>query len=342
MCSAFAELGHDIELFGVAASGKVDAKDVLTAYAVSKPVVLNLLRPGRFMYARLVARSLRIKANPPDLYFGRDPYQLLCAARAGVPVVYETHSAPKSIVRISSERMLFANRSFAGLVAINKGLRDYYASAFAEVSARILIAHDGADLRTTSRSQLARDGRLRVGYVGSLQRGRGIATVLELAKRWPNVCFDIVGGKPEEIEHWRAGLQARNVVFHGSKTQRELPQLYELFDICIAPYESRVYIQGGHDTASWMSPMKLFEYMSYGKPILASDMLAIREVLTDGRDCLLVAPADLDAWSDALRRLVESADLRRTLSEAALANLAAHYTWTARAQSILQTFGVRA
>ena len=57
------------------------------------------------------------------------------------------------------------------------------------------------------------------------------------------------------------------------------------------------------DVAPWMSPLKIFEAMANGRPILASDLPAVREVLRDGHNALLAPPDDLDAWVDRIRVL---------------------------------------
>ena len=52
-----------------------------------------------------------------------------------------------------------------------------------------------------------------------------------------------------------------------------------------------------------MSPLKIFEAMANGRPILASDLPAVREVLRDGHNALLAPPDDIDAWIDRIRAL---------------------------------------
>ena len=83
--------------------------------------------------------------------------------------------------------------------------------------------------------------------------------------------------------------------------------------------------------------MKLFEYMAAGKPILASDLPALREVVRDGESALLLPPADVGAWTAAILRLLADDDLRGRLAANAQALVWAHYTWDARAHSILAT-----
>jgi glycosyltransferase involved in cell wall biosynthesis len=76
--------------------------------------------------------------------------------------------------------------------------------------------------------------------------------------------------------------------------------------------------------------LKLFEYLALGKPIVASDLPSIREVLSDGRTALLVPPGDAAALACAISRLVSDPELGDDLGTAALA-LAPSFSWDARA-----------
>jgi glycosyltransferase involved in cell wall biosynthesis len=97
-----------------------------------------------------------------------------------------------------------------------------------------------------------------------------------------------------------------------------------------------VLAAGGGDITNWMSPMKLFEYMAHGKPIIAADLPAIREVLTDGETALLCEPGDVEAWRKAVERLRTDPDLRVVLGEAAFARLQRDYTWEGRARAVIE------
>ena len=86
-------------------------------------------------------------------------------------------------------------------------------------------------------------------------------------------------------------------------------------------------------SARYTSPLKLFEYLTIGRPIVASDFPATREVLEDRRTALLVPPGDARALARALTELQSDAQLRLALGSAATF-LGAKYTWEARAKRL--------
>jgi glycosyltransferase involved in cell wall biosynthesis len=85
------------------------------------------------------------------------------------------------------------------------------------------------------------------------------------------------------------------------------------------------------------SPLKLFEYMAAGRPIVASDLPAIREVLHHDVDALLVAAGDPAALAAGIERVLADPGLARRLAEAALSAVPA-YSWDRRAERLEALF----
>jgi glycosyltransferase involved in cell wall biosynthesis len=84
-----------------------------------------------------------------------------------------------------------------------------------------------------------------------------------------------------------------------------------------------------------MSPVKLFEAMAAGRPVIASDLPVLREIITDGENGLLVQPEDPQAWIQAIRRLQKSPQLAAEIAGNAR-KTAQSYSWDRRAAGILE------
>jgi glycosyltransferase involved in cell wall biosynthesis len=90
----------------------------------------------------------------------------------------------------------------------------------------------------------------------------------------------------------------------------------------------------------YFSPLKIFEYMAAGLPVVASRIGQIPEVIRDGTHGLLCPPGDAAAVAAALCRLKEDPDLGARLGRAARAHVVQHYTWNQVASRILHLAGV--
>jgi glycosyltransferase involved in cell wall biosynthesis len=86
------------------------------------------------------------------------------------------------------------------------------------------------------------------------------------------------------------------------------------------------------------SPLKLFEYMGAGRPIVASDLPSLREVLTHERNALLVPAGNPPAVTAAIRRLKDDRELGARLAAQAAEDVRA-YTWERRAERLEALFG---
>ena len=91
---------------------------------------------------------------------------------------------------------------------------------------------------------------------------------------------------------------------------------------------------GGGGTAEYCSPLKMIEYLSAGRSIIASNLPSIAEIMVDESNCLLVEPESVDEWCAAVARLASDAALARaSRARCSRDRRGAHYPWTCRPDS---------
>lgn len=127
----------------------------------------------------------------------------------------------------------------------------------------------------------------------------------------------------------RSGCGA-SVLYAGEVPQEEGPQYLAACDILVAPH-----VPNPDGSPFFGSPTKLFEYMSMGKPIIASRLDQIAVVVEDGRTGLLVAPGSAGALTTALRDLISRPQLRESLGRSARARALEAFTWRHHCRRIL-------
>lgn len=337
MSAGFAEAGADVTL--IARGDPSAAGQALHDFAL--PATFDMrLQPHHSVWLldrlRFIRRIRSILAHRRfDLVYGRSCYGLLGGVPGHVPFGYDLHAFPALARQRRLESLLFRRSNFVFATAISKALADGYVDAYPSLAGRVLVAPCAArgPAAAPRWGKRRAPGALRVYYVGHLYPGRGIDFILELARAEPDIEFHIVGGEDADIAFW-TGQAPANVRFHGYVKPASLGSHFERADVCIAPYGTGVAVAGGGNTALGMSPMKMFEYMSYGKPIVSSDLPVLREIVDDGVDALLCPPADLACWRAALASMqVESR--RDALGRAARAKFESRFSWEQRARSIL-------
>jgi glycosyltransferase involved in cell wall biosynthesis len=354
VAQAFSRLGHDVTLHAIASRHGVgftfeelcESYDVTPTFELRLHTFMQVRAIGRgCVYPRLVAQAVQSAARDPDLIYGRHVPSLLRLTRVRRPIIFEAHSPPGNTIRKTVEsRLLFGNDTIA-LVVISDALKRIYQEIFPKFNKPIIVAHDGADDPFEKRYQPFEDwkgraGSPQVGYVGHLYAGRGIEVIVKLSETMPNVDFHVFGGTEDLLKKWRAVAQVENLFFHGFLPNSQVQRAFLHLDVMLAPYQDKVAVVGNRgNTAAFMSPLKIFEYMSWGKPMVVSDLPAIREILTDQHNALLVRPGDCLAWRAGLEKILGDAELLRRLGRNARESFEMQRSWLARTKHILSTLG---
>lgn len=119
--------------------------------------------------------------------------------------------------------------------------------------------------------------KINVTYCGHLYDYKGIPFILKLAEKYLHINFHLVGGKEKDINRNKE-KSSSNVFFWGHKDYHNIPNYLYSSDILLVPYDKH----GNEWSPSFVtSPIKLFEYLSTKKPVLCSDIIGIKNWVSD-------------------------------------------------------------
>jgi len=347
MCEALADCGHEVTLVGLRASDQKVQEDVFQYYGVKKcfSLQLNGIRP---LKGRLVLHAIRnvfhIRSLNPDIVFGRSFLSIaLCALFFRRRLGLEIHTPYSQLTFMQRLAFIVARQSLTLIVVISESLKEIQMRELGpDFPVPILALHDGATVPELEDTKPHRvldltEAKLNIGYVGSVQKGRGIEEIVRLSSLLPDFNFHIVGGTLPEVQALvGATVQPPNLTCHGYVSPTDANSLRYNFDIVLAPYQKKTLIKSGHNTSGFMSPLKIFEYMASKRAIIASDLPVLREVLQDNVNAVLVPPNDIGRWKDAIVRLSNLHE-RERLAERAYQDFITKYTWKKRAEQILKS-----
>ena len=351
MSAAFQSRGYNVTILAPAAR----LVDALRRGAPSAPartdtadvrlerVWFPQTRGGRILYLSALAGKLRFKR--PNFVYGRMLEGCRLAARFGIPTAFEAHMPiwEHDSAKERAFKRMIGTPAFCGAVVISHALGRALTDAYPDIADRVFVAHDAADARPCPEFRRgAPTDRFEILYAGSLYPGKGIELLVRLAPRCPWAHFTILGGSEDEVRRWRnsEGVRLANISFLGRRPHAAVAECLTRADVLVAPYQSAVSARGGRrDISRWMSPLKLFEYMAANRPIVASDLPVLREVLAHGRNALLVAPGDVDQWVLVLETLRDDPGLARRLATTARIEFEREHTWAARADRVLNALG---
>ena len=268
-------------------------------------------------------------------------FAVLTSIRFGRDVVLEIHHVPSK--RVVQRAIGAAMNRLRGVVVITEGLADKWRTV---TDAPMLVAPDGVELdrfrttpdKTVARSELGLPDPATIAmYVGSLKTWKGVQTLLRAADSLSDdVLVCVVGGTESQREELldRVGSVPENVRFEGHVKPDLIPKYLAAGDIFVLPNSAH-----SEKSQKYTSPLKLFEYMASKRPIVASDLPSIREILSDD-SAYFFEPDDPDALATAIREVIADKEGSAGKVERAHETVQSH-TWRARAMEIIEMFITR-
>lgn len=362
VCQALHDAGHEITLLGVAPDCKYEPEDPIAFYGLKgKFTVLthkisNLYKSSlfrTFLIDEIVsgwrARKL-IKELQPDIVYSRLTVGELAFVPSSIPVIYEMHSLGPLGQRLTQKwtfTLLTKLKNFRKFVVTTNVLADILRAKFPNVE--VTVARLSADLPININKHNLDKFRAtvlqgvnfthHVGYTGYLDtRGlRGTDVIIKCAAKIPGAAFHIVGGEPDVVQYWREYSKQynknNNIFFYGYRNPNEMPLFLNCFDVTVAPLQYRPSVRA--PIGENMSPLKLPQYMSYGKAIVASDIPAHRECLIDHETALLVEHDNIDEWVSAINALLHDTEKRKEMGQQAINAYYSGFTHEMRVKNIL-------
>lgn len=279
-----------------------------------------------------------------DMVWTRNVAAALWCTRAGLPTVFETYRPDIATDwRFAPwRRAVLGSRHLRGVIHHSATADEAFARAGVPASRRLVARNGYAPIwmeprldRSVARAVLNLPlDRPLVVYAGDVHPSKGIATLLRMAATVPEALVLMIGAaddaRRQEVQELANTGVARNVVVRLRVPVGQLaPYLYAADCLVIPPPAEPM------ERSRTVLPLKVFLYLAAGRAILAPRRPDLEEVLVHDLTARLVPPGDDEAWTAALRAILEDEWLRERLGKKALA-ASERYTWSARAQQIVQ------
>lgn len=355
MCSAFASLNYKTYLY---CHDSGYNENILDEYGVQNRFEIVTFLNKKLKYLnhnlRLLyscwrnARNIN-KEHKDSIVYGRSLFTLLFVRNNNY--IYESHTIATNPLLKWSEKLIIKRKNFKKIVVISEQLKKAYLNMGYGLNENdILVLHDGADEVPSSfikipeiDNQESEYPDIIVGYIGSLYPGKCMEVLLPLAKRMTEIIIHVWGGDKEWVNYWKEESYRQNIYnikFYGNIKPSKIIEYYNAIDIFLLPYSNKIYLGKSkkHEIGKWISPLKLFEAMSFGKAIISSNLDTIKEVVNNQVEAILLSPTDIDEWVININNLLTNKKQREYLGENAKRKFLNQYSWKKRAEFIINTY----
>lgn len=163
-----------------------------------------------------------------------------------------------------------------------------------------------------------------IGFIGTFFRYQGIDTLIDAApsiiQKYPQIRFLILGDGPMK-DAWQIMLTVKDLesyfIFPGFIPYERVPSYCAIMAICVAPF---------YRSAGESSPVKIFDYLACGKPVVATDVGETSSFFADSGAVMIVPPEDPAALAQGINRLLENETLRAEMGEKGRAFIFGRYS----------------
>jgi len=341
MCEAFASIGHKVELIIPTRDTPITDEvfsyyDIDHTFVIKKLWCINAVRFGKVGFL-LQSLSFTFSSSAYLLFkkgimYTRDSHIAFVLKFFGKKAIWEAHMGHENFF------IRHIVKSKNPFIVITKGLKDLYIK-MGMTESNIWVAPDGVDASKFNISDTKEAARKKLGfgvgekiilYAGHLFSWKGADAFAQSAEFLPkDISLVFVGGTESDIASFKEKYSHfSNVKILGKKPHNEIPLYLRSADVLVIPNSAKEDI-----SRLYTSPMKLFEYIASGTPVIASDMPSIREILNDSNSYFFTSD-NPKSLADAI--LSVFGDYSTALKRAHQAKEdSLRYSWYKRAEDIL-------
>jgi glycosyltransferase involved in cell wall biosynthesis len=348
-CEKFAALGNEVSLWVPDRTHNLGS-DIFGYYGLKKNFtiekipcfnVMALRHAGKLpFYAELVIFSVKLlckEVEKNSIIYSRDILSIFVFRIRGFRVVYNVHNWTEKRSRLL--KIFFGKE--VKIVCNSEGTRkrvvkDGFNNSITAQNGVELSDFEHLEEKPSLRKklELPLDKKI-ILYAGHLYGWKGADTILKTAKLLggeQDIFFVVVGGGTEEQKIFAAKMKEGgifNMLSVGHKLKKEIPQYLQSADILLLPNSAK-----SEESVKYTSPIKMFEYMASGVPIIASDLPSLREVLSE-ENALLIEPDNPQALAESIEKILNDTNLSSQIAQKAKDDVR-KYTWDNYAEKILE------
>lgn len=187
---------------------------------------------------------------------------------------------------------------------------------------------------TDIREKYKLNQKIVVGYVGGFYCWHGLDLLLKAIKiierKRKNISLLLIGEGPEKErlrELYKEIKLTSELIFPGMIEYEKLPYYIKALDICVLP-----------DFNNYGSPVKIFEYMAMGKPVVAPRLGPLEDVINDGKDGLLFEKGSIDKLAGCIEKILSDSSLYSKISNNAKGTIMRQHLWKHNVEKILKAY----
>ena len=338
MCDAFSEKKCNVRLLVPYKQKNLNYRTLKKKYLLKKSFVIdsffkNKIKRGFFtylIYSFKIYNELKNKKKN-SLIISRSILPALILNILGLKTILEVHTELRGLTKIIFliSKYLISIDKFK-FILIHRNLNNKLLLQ----KKQFIVLDDCVDLRDFNFKAKKKN---QCAYTGSFVKGKGVEIIIKISKKLPNVKFNLYGNKRTLNSSLHDEIRnSKNIVLNNYVTYNRIPMILKTNKVLLMPYEKEAGVLiDDLDVSSYISPLKLFDYLASGSIIIASRKKAYNHILKNYYNCFLINSFNEDEWSKKIVKIINNKFKSNKISINSI-KTAKKFSWLDRCQKILE------
>jgi glycosyltransferase involved in cell wall biosynthesis len=321
MCEAFSELKNHVTLITTNSStGNIfDFYNVKSKFKFKKIKYFKKFPLGIKYYLFSILSIIESIKYKPDIYITRNFFTCFLLTLLKKKTIFELHhdlNTESRIVRFIIKNYNFLNSKYlVKIIAITNNVKNNYINKHSIKSDKVIVLPSGSSIQENYKYEINKK-KINIGYFGSLYKSRGLDLIIKLAMIDPKNDYYVYGNK-KQVKLSISLKNNKNLHLKDHVPYKKISKILLNMDLLLMPYTSSITVAGDvGDITKYTSPLKLFDYLSVGRPIICSNYDVLREIITDNKNAIFVKNyKNVFAWKKEITKLINKPGKMKIISK---------------------------
>lgn len=341
-CSALTQLSHRVKLIVPNTGQNIS---LIKFYGINRsPKLIRLKYFNKFplglhYYLFSLFSITYAIFDKTELFITRNIFNLILLnilkKKVIIEIHHDFHNEGRIVKFLCRYTDVFNKKNIVKIVAITNAVKKYLIKNFNIDSKKIDVISSASSLKFKF-NNLKKKKFYNIGYFGSLDSTKGVNFIIKLAKKDTVNKYHIYGGSKYDVSKLKKRGIPNNLKINHGVHYGTLKPIISKMDILLIPSNTKKIRSLGNigNIVKFTSPLKLFDYLASGKLIISSNVNVFKEILSDGKNCLIINNFKINNWLKIINKtkfeLSKINNIKRNAFE-----LSKKYTYKKRAERIL-------
>lgn len=312
---------------------KLGYKKISINYNLKNKIALKSLinkkinsKKNKFIFLFKVIKYIKVNLSSGDLILSRSILSSILLAFLNIKNTLEIHhnlsGYSKFLFKILINTNFKKNLSF---ILIHKNLINDLGIS----DLNYIVLDDAAEIN----KKISKKNHLKntCVYIGSFYQGKGIEIITKLSKIMPNIQFHLYGDF-STLESRKIFISQKNVKLVRRLNYNEVHKVLNKYQIALMPYENKIMSKAQNiEISRYISPLKMFDYLSAGNIIIASKLLVYKHILKNNSNSFVINNKKIHLWKKTINKIFKKPGNYKYIKLNAI-NTAKMHSWDIRAK----------